>query len=138
VGIAMRILLFDGECNLCNGAVQFLIKKDRHELFKFASLQSPIGGSLVGKYNVAKELDSFVYIKDGKAFTKSDAALHVSRDLGGIWKLAFLFICIPRSIRDKVYDFIAKNRYKWFGKKDVCMLPTPELKKRFLNDKEEL
>lgn len=128
----MKVLLFDGECNLCNGAVQFILKRDRAEVIKFASLQSRAGEELVKEYNVPNNINSIVYITNGKVYTKSDAALHISRELGKFWRLAYSFIWIPKPIRDKLYDYIAKNRYKWFGKTESCMIPTPELKKRFL------
>lgn len=130
----MKILLFDGECNLCNGAVQFLIKRDSVGTFKLASLQSRTGEQLVEKYKVPTNHDSFVYIREEKVFIRSDAALYVSKDLGGMWRLAFIFICLPRGMRDKVYDYVARNRYKWFGKRDSCMLPTPEIQNRFLDE----
>lgn len=129
-----HILLFDGVCNLCIGMVQFLIKRDRDSKFRFGSLQSETGQSILIKHNLIKgDLDTFVYLTDGKYFLKSTAALRVLRDLGGIWKLFYVFIIIPVPIRDLFYSLIAKVRYRIFGKRIVCMVPTPEIKDRFLD-----
>ena len=130
---AKNILLFDGVCNLCNGLVRFIIKRDRTGKFKFASLQSEIGQQWLKRFGLAKnEFESFVLIQDDKYYLKSAAALKVLRELGGVWKLFYVFILIPRPVRDFMYNLIAKSRYKIFGKRDVCMIPTPELKERFL------
>ena len=128
------VILFDGVCNLCNGAVQYVIRHDRHAIFKFASLQSDSGQQLLHKYHLPQSnFNSFVLIEDDKAYTRSTAALKVAAKLSGIVKLLYGFIIVPAFIRDAVYNFIARNRYKWFGKKDTCMIPTPALKSRFLN-----
>ena len=128
------IILFDGVCNLCNNAVQFVIKHDPLNKFMFASLQSAMGQSLLQQYNLPqKNLDSFVLIQNEKVFFKSTAALQVAKQLTGPIKLLYGFIIVPAFIRNAVYNFIAKNRYKWFGKKDSCMIPTPALQSRFLN-----
>jgi predicted DCC family thiol-disulfide oxidoreductase YuxK len=129
-----RIILFDGVCNLCNGSVQFVIKKDTEAKFKYASLQSASGQALLKKFNLPLEqFDSFIYIKGSQVFQRSAGALNVLKDLGGFWKLLYGFIIIPPFLRDAVYNYIAKNRYKFFGKRESCMIPTPELKKRFLD-----
>ena len=129
-----KIILFDGVCNLCNGSVQYVIRHDRYAIFKFASLQSDSGQQLLHKYNLPQSnFNSFVLIQDDKAYTRSTAALKVAAKLSGIVKLLYGFIIVPAFIRDAVYNFIARNRYKWFGKKDTCMIPTPALKSRFLN-----
>ena len=128
-----NIVLFDGICNLCNGLVRFIIKRDRTGKFKFASLQSDIGQQWLMKFGLAKnEFESFVFIQNDKYYIKSDAALKMFAQLGGIWKTFYVFILIPRSIRDFIYDRIAKSRYRIFGRRDVCMIPTPELRERFL------
>ncbi len=128
------IILFDGVCNLCNSSVQYVIKHDSNAIFSFASLQGETGQQLLKQYNLSpSDLNSFVLIKDDKAYTRSTAALTVAKQLTGITKLLYGFIIVPRFIRDAVYNMIAKNRYKWFGKKDSCMIPTPALKSRFLN-----
>ncbi|NJB35712.1 thiol-disulfide oxidoreductase DCC family protein [Croceivirga sp. JEA036] len=132
---AKKIILFDGVCNLCNGAVQFIIKQDKRSVFKFASLQSEIGKQLTKEHGIDTELlDSIILIEPGIAYySKSTAALEIMKSFGGIWNLTRLFTVLPEGFRDIVYDFIAKNRYKWFGKKDACMIPTPELQSRFLD-----
>lgn len=126
------IILFDGECNFCNGSVQFIIKRDPQEFYKFASLQSTVGKELLKQYNAPLSIDSFFLIYGNKYYVKSSAALRVCKNLNGIWKLGYILLLIPRPIRDFFYDLIAKNRYKWFGKRDQCMLPSPEIRKRFL------
>ncbi|MEN2768839.1 thiol-disulfide oxidoreductase DCC family protein [Ornithinibacillus xuwenensis] len=127
-----RIILFDGECNFCNSSVQFIIKRDPKGIYKFTSLQSDIGQSLLKENGIPKELDSFVYIENNNVYVKSTAALKVCRNLKGLWKLSYLFIIVPRPIRNFVYEIIARNRYKWFGKRDSCMIPSPALRDRFL------
>lgn len=128
-----KIILFDGVCNLCNGTVQFLIKRDPDVQFSFASLQSEKGQALLKEYDLpTSDFKTFVYIREDRYFLKSSAALQVLKDLGGLWQLFYLFIVIPHPIRDYLYGIIVKNRYRWFGKRDSCMVPTPELKDRFL------
>ena len=132
--IQNQIILFDGVCNLCNNSVQFVIKHDKTSRFSFAALQSEAGQSLLQQYNLPQQgFDSFVLIQKEKVFLKSTAALTVAKQLDGPVKLLYGFIIVPAFIRNAVYNFIAKNRYKWFGKKDHCMIPTPALKARFLN-----
>jgi len=129
------VILFDGECNLCNGSVQFVIRNDKKKLFQFASLQSEGGKALLEKYGLnSNDLNSFILIQNDKAYFQSTAALNVASQLSGVVKLLAGFKIVPPFIRDAVYKFIAKNRYKWFGQRDACMIPTPELKSRFLND----
>jgi predicted DCC family thiol-disulfide oxidoreductase YuxK len=128
------IILFDGVCNLCNSSVQFVLKHDTKKIFRFASLQSFAGQALLKEYNLSQTaFNSFVLIKKGKVFLKSTAALMVARQLKGAVKFLYWFIIIPPFIRNAVYNVIAKNRYKWFGKQESCMMPTPELQSRFLN-----
>lgn len=128
-----HILLFDGVCNLCNSIVQFTIKRDPKEKFKFASLQSESGQALLKKFGLpTNDFDSFVFINGDKYFLKSSAGLHVLKELGGLWKLFYVFIIFPRPLRDFIYNIIAKTRYKIFGKRHTCMVPTPRLKQRFL------
>ena len=127
------IILFDGVCNLCNGAVNFVIKRDPRNVFKFTPLQEKQGVLLLKKHAVdARKLDSIVLIENGNVYIKSSAALRIARKLSGLWPLFFVLLIIPSFIRDGVYDFIAKNRYKWFGKKEQCIIPTPGLKEKFL------
>ncbi|WP_221566947.1 thiol-disulfide oxidoreductase DCC family protein [Alkalihalobacillus sp. TS-13] len=127
-----KVLLFDGECNLCNGIVQVVIKRDPKVQFKFAALQSETGQRLLEEYNLPHTFDSFILIEDGKAYQKSSAALRVTRHLNGAWRIFTVFKIIPTPVRDVVYNFIARNRYKWFGKRESCMIPTPDIKSRFL------
>jgi predicted DCC family thiol-disulfide oxidoreductase YuxK len=127
------IILFDGICNLCNGAVQYVIKHDAEAVFQFASLQSEAGQNLLQQYNLPKNnFNSFVLIEEDKVYTKSTAALKVAKQLNGGIKLLYGFIIVPAFIRNGVYNIIASNRYKWFGKKNECMIPTPSLQSRFL------
>lgn len=128
------IVLFDGVCNLCDSAVQFIIKHDKKNIFMFTSLQSNAGQKLLAQYNFPlDELNSFILIEHGKAYTRSTGALKVVKKLQGLWPLLYGFMIIPKFIRDGVYNWVGRNRYKWYGKKDACMIPTPELKARFLN-----
>ena len=118
---------------MCNGLVRFIIKRDKEGKFRFASLQSETGQQRLGQFGLEKnEFESFVLIRDDKYYLKSTGVLKMLRELGGIWKLFYVFIFIPRPLRDLLYDAIAKSRYKIFGKRDVCMIPTPVLKERFL------
>lgn len=129
-----KIILFDGVCNLCNGAIQFIIKRDKKDTFRYAALQSELGQKLTRERGIdTTQIDSFILIEEGVAyFIKSDAALEIANDFGGIWKLLQVFKWIPASFRNVIYDFIAQNRYKWFGRKDQCMIPTPDLQAKFL------
>ena len=127
------IILFDGVCNLCNGAVNFVIKRDPGNVFKFAPLQEKQGALLLKTHAIdIQKLDSIVLIENGNVYTKSSAALRIARKMSNLWPLFFVLLIIPSFIRDGVYDFIAKNRYKWFGKKEQCMIPTPGLREKFL------
>lgn len=131
----IKILLFDGVCNLCNDLVQFLIKRDHQKDFKFASLQSKAGQSLLKKHGLSKSaLNSFVYINENQSFIKSSAILQVLKELGGFYKVFYIFIIIPRPIRDFLYSMMAKSRYTIFGKRDQCMIPSSDTKDRFLED----
>ena len=128
------VLLFDGVCNLCNHSVQFIIKKDVVGLFHFAALQSEEGKAILRKHKLSPDsLDTVVLIMNDKAYTRSSAALQVLRKLGLPWSLMSVFLILPKGFRDYVYNFIAKNRYRWFGRQESCMMPTPELKSRFLS-----
>lgn len=130
----VAVILFDGVCNLCNGSVQFIIKRDRDSRFRFAALQSEFGRNQLKRFNLPPDaLYSVMLIEGDKLFQKSTAALKIAKSLGGAWPLMYGFIVVPRFARDWIYDFIAANRYRWFGKKDECMIPTPELRARFLD-----
>jgi predicted DCC family thiol-disulfide oxidoreductase YuxK len=131
-----RVILFDGECNFCDSSVQFIIKRDPKRLFQFASLQSDIGKELLKKYHAPQTIDSFVLIEDNHCYFKSSAALRVCKHLRGAWKLLYFLLVVPRPLRDFFYELVAKNRYKWFGKKESCMLLSVEERKRFLTDRD--
>ncbi len=131
--IQTPVILFDGVCNLCNAAVRFVIKRDKNNLFRFASLQSTVGQEVMKKYGLCTEsLNSFVLVEKGKVYTKSAGALMVAKQLSGGWHLLIAFMIVPPFIRDSVYNFIANNRYKWFGKKDKCLIPSPALQSKFI------
>jgi predicted DCC family thiol-disulfide oxidoreductase YuxK len=127
-----RIVLFDGVCNFCNGSVNFIIRNDPRGKFKFAPLQSEAGQALRAKHGIGDEVDSIILVEDGEAFTHSAAALRVARGLGGVWALGYVFVVVPAFIRDWAYKLFAKYRYKLFGKQEVCMMPTPDVRARFL------
>jgi predicted DCC family thiol-disulfide oxidoreductase YuxK len=128
-----NIVLFDGVCNLCNASVRFIIKRDRKNLFYFASLQGAAGQELLRNLNLeTDQFNSFVLIEKSKVFVRSEAVLRVLKILGGSWKFLYAFIILPKFIRDGIYNLIAKNRYKWFGKKEKCPVPLPEWKAKFL------
>jgi predicted DCC family thiol-disulfide oxidoreductase YuxK len=127
------VVLFDGECIFCNGIVNFLLKQDKKKILRFASMQSAAGEKLLQQYGFPnKYLKSFVLIENGKAYKKSTAGLRLYGKLPWYWSWTQLFWIIPKQVRDVVYEFIASNRYKWFGKRDACLLPTPEVRSRFL------
>lgn len=128
-----KIILFDGVCNLCNSSVTLVIKNDPKNKFKFAALQSEKGQLLIAKHQIdPSKTDSIILIEQNKAYVKSTAALRIARQLSGAYPLLYTFIIIPNFIRNWVYDYVAKNRYKWYGKQESCMIPTPELKEKFL------
>ena len=131
-----KIVLFDGVCNLCTGTVQFIIKRDRKDLFRFASLQSEIGKQLMQERSIDPESNNSIIVIEPQIayYLKSSAAIEIAKELGGLWPAIQVFSYIlPESIRDSIYELIAKNRYKWFGKKDSCMIPTPALESKFLD-----
>jgi len=126
------IVLFDGVCNFCNGTVNFIIARDSAGYFKFAPMQSEIGQELRAKCGVSDEVDSIILIEDDTAYIYSSAALRIARRLGGMWPSVYILMAVPKPIRDFFYKLFARNRYRLFGKKDVCMVPTPEVRERFL------
>jgi predicted DCC family thiol-disulfide oxidoreductase YuxK len=133
VNFSHPVVLFDGVCNLCNHSVQFIIKKDKKKQFLFASLQGKAGKKVLEKFNLpADNFNSFILVEGDQVYTRSTGVLKMLRRLGGGWKLFYGFIIVPKFIRNAVYNWIAKNRYKWYGKRDECMVPTPELRERFL------
>ena len=127
--------MFDGVCNLCNSAIQFVIKRDKKNLYKFAALQSDAATALLKERGIdTSKIDSIILIDPNTAYyIKSSAALEIGKTFGGVWRLIGVFEWVPRPLRDWVYDLIAKNRYSWFGKQNECMIPTPELKAKFLD-----
>ena len=128
------LILFDGVCNLCNTAVQFVIRRDNTNHFLFASLQSEEGKKILATHKwPTGVMNTFILVENGKIYDRSTAALKVARKLKGLWKFLYGFMIVPKFIRDAIYNVISKNRYQWFGKKDECMMPTPELKARFLS-----
>ena len=129
-----RVILFDGVCNLCSASVQYVIERDYQNLFKFASLQSNFGQEVLEKHQLpVDDFDSFILLENNEIYQRSTAALKVAKHLNWPIKALFIFIIIPPFIRNFVYNIIAKNRYKWFGKKNECWLPTPDLKEKFLD-----
>ncbi|HEY6144326.1 MAG TPA: thiol-disulfide oxidoreductase DCC family protein [Flavobacterium sp.] len=129
-----KIILFDGVCNLCNSAVQFVIQHDTKDVFRFVALQSELGQEILKHIGInPKNIDSIILYEPGLAYYyKSSAAIQIARSLGGFLHFGTVFRIIPTAIRNQLYDYIAKNRYKWYGKKESCMIPTPELKAKFL------
>jgi predicted DCC family thiol-disulfide oxidoreductase YuxK len=134
-GIHERVILFDGVCNFCSFWVISLISFDKQGKYRFASLQSEAGTDLMNRFDIPQEPDSVILIEHNHAYTESTAVLRICRGLGGWWKWLYVFIIIPRPVRNTVYRWVAKHRYRLFGKRDTCMLPTPEMRKRFLNEK---
>ena len=128
------VILFDGVCNLCNGFVTFVIARDPAGRFQFGPLQSQAAQRLLGSIdsNDASP-DSVVLVENGRVWSRSAAALRIARGLSFPWPLAYVFVVIPRPLRDWIYNLVARNRYRWFGKRDVCMVPTPELRARFID-----
>ncbi len=127
------IILFDGVCNLCSGSVQFIIARDANKVFRFASLQSEIGKQLLIQYQLpTTDFNTIVFIENNIVYTKSTAALRIARKLDGFWYLLYAFILVPTFIRNAVYDYIGRNRYRFWGKKEECWLPTADMKSRFL------
>lgn len=128
------VVLFDGVCNLCNRSVQFIIKRDKKNIFRFASLQGKTGQTILQQHGLPPDqFNSFILVEGEKIRLRSSGALWMLKLLGGGWSLLYGFIIVPAFIRDAVYNFIARNRYKWFGRKESCMIPTPALKHRFLD-----
>ncbi|MBI1342173.1 MAG: DUF393 domain-containing protein [Terrimonas sp.] len=128
-----NIILFDGVCNLCSGSVQFVIKRDRDHIFRFASLQSGFGQHFLSTHGLSADtFNSFILYQDGKTYLRSTAAIKVFSKLKG-WKWTAVFLYVPSFIRNGIYNLIARNRYHWFGKKESCWLPTPALQEKFLD-----
>lgn len=129
-----KIILFDGVCNLCDNTVQFIIRHDKHDVFRFVAIQSEIGQKIINYLGIdTSKTDSIILYEPKNAYYyKAEAALRIARELGGIYGIIAIFSILPNFIKNSVYDYIAKNRYKWYGKKEECMIPTPEMKAKFL------
>ncbi|WP_099465046.1 thiol-disulfide oxidoreductase DCC family protein [Parabacteroides provencensis] len=127
-----NIILFDGICNLCNGVVCFLIKRDKKAIFRFAAIQSETGQNLQKQFTINNDNQSIIYIRKGKYYQQSTAVLYIFKDLKRGWELLFPLITIPAFIRNYLYLIISRNRYRWFGKKETCMLPNKEIRDRFV------
>lgn len=129
-----KIILFDGVCNLCDATVQYLIKRDNKDVFRFVALQSDLGEKIINYLGIDRsETDSIILYEPGKAYYyKAEAAIKIASAIGGIYKLMNVFSILPKGLNNMVYDYVAKNRYKWYGKKTECMIPTPEIKTKFL------
>ena len=132
-GFPDQIILYDGYCNLCSGSVQFILKHEKNPVYYFLSLQSPIVQKLLPEFEVKNPPESIILIENEKVFMASDAALKISRKLKFPWRIAYYFIYFPRFLRDPIYHFIAKNRYKYFEKKSSCFIPESKWKRRFLD-----
>jgi predicted DCC family thiol-disulfide oxidoreductase YuxK len=136
---SQHVILFDGVCNLCNGFVQFIIKRDKKGHFTFGALQTKAAQELLSAYDFSPSLmTTIVLIEDGNAYTQSDAVLRIAKRLKGGWKLLYGFIVLPRFFRDGAYGLVSRYRYKIFGKRNECMIPTPEIKRRFLAEANDL
>ena len=130
-----HIVIFDGVCNFCNEAVNFIIKRDPRGVFAFAPMQSRCGQSLIQKYNIPEVgIDTLLLIKNGRSYLRTDAALEITKDLSGLWFFLRALKIVPRPLRGYFYKVFARNRYKLFGKRDTCMIPAPEVRSRFIND----
>ncbi len=128
-----NLILFDGVCNLCSALVQFVIRHDPAAKFRFAAIQSEIGREIFQSHGRdPRDLQTFVFIAEGKLFLRSDAAIEVVTRFGGAWSICKIFRFVPRALRNAIYSSVARNRYRWFGRKEVCMVPTAEIKERFL------
>lgn len=129
----MKVVIFDGVCNFCNATVNFLLQKDKEGVLRFAANQSETGQGLLHDNGIYTEnIETIYFYDEGKLYDKSSAALHIAKNLPFPWKIAYIFIIIPAFIRNFFYQFIAQNRYKWFGKKETCRIPSPTERAKFL------
>jgi predicted DCC family thiol-disulfide oxidoreductase YuxK len=129
------IVIFDGVCNLCSRSVQFILRHESEPRFQFSPVQSAAGARILAAHGFSTaDVDTFVLVSEGKVYTRSTAALRIARHFKGAWRLLRVFWVVPRPVRDALYNFVARNRYSWFGKADSCMVPTPELSARFKYD----
>jgi len=129
-----HVIVFDGVCNFCSAYVRFVVRRDRSRRFRFAPLQSVTGAGLLRLHGLdPADVNTFLLVKNDRAYTRSDAVIEVSKDLDGCWKAGRFLAVIPRPFRDRLYDFLARNRYRLFGRKDVCVVPTEDMADRFLD-----
>lgn len=128
------IVLFDGVCHLCQGSVRFIVERDRSGHFRFARLQSPRGRSLLAQHRLPSDLQTIVLIEEGRAYVRSDAALRIARRLTGPWRAAAALLVVPAPLRNAVYDWVARHRYGWFGRSDVCEMPSSAVQDRLLDE----
>ncbi|MCZ6469153.1 MAG: thiol-disulfide oxidoreductase DCC family protein [Candidatus Dadabacteria bacterium] len=127
------VILFDGVCNLCNRSVQFIINRDPSGIFRFAPLQSETGKNLLSKFDLPNDkFDSIILVENNEYYLRSTAALKILQRLGALWKIVYVFMLVPRPVRDYIYDIVARNRYKWYGKRAECMIPSSDIESRFL------
>jgi len=127
------VILFDGVCNLCNGSILFILNRDPSGIFRFAPLQSETGKNLLSKFDLPNDkLDSIILVENNEYYLRSTAALKILRRLGTLWKIVYVFMLVPRPVRDYIYDIVARNRYKWYGKRAECMIPSSDIESRFL------
>lgn len=134
MSMVKSVILFDGVCNLCNASIDFVLKRDQNDRFLVGALQEEASKKILADFNVNPEyLDSLVLVESDQIFFRSTAALRIARNLPGLWPLLYGLILLPPFLRDGIYDWIGKNRYRWFGKKNTCRLPTPEEKAKFLS-----
>lgn len=134
MNVSHPVVLFDGVCNLCNRSVQFIIRRDKKDLFRFAALQGKTGQEILSRHGLpADAFNSFILVDGDKIYTHSTGALRMLKILGLPWSVLYVYIIVPRFFRDGVYNWIARNRYRWFGRKESCMIPTPALKNKFLD-----
>lgn len=126
------LILFDGVCNLCNGSVRFILERDSKAYFRFACLQSDYGQECLKRFGIEPDVESIIFIENEKAYRESGAVLRIARHLRGFWSWAYCFLAVPAFLRNAVYRFVAKHRYRWFGQREECMVPTPEISERFL------
>lgn len=127
------VILFDGVCNLCNGSVLFILNRDPSGIFRFAPLQSETGKNLLSKFDLPNDkLDSIILVENNEYYLRSTAALKILQRLGALWKIVYVFMLVPRPVRDYIYDIVARNRYKWYGKRAECMIPSSDIESRFL------
>ncbi len=131
---AQHVVVFDGLCNLCSGGVRFILAHEPDHVIRFAAAQSPSGQALLRKHGFdPRDLATFVFIEDGVVHVRSDAALEVARHLRLPWRMLRVLRLVPRRLRDSIYDLVARKRYRWFGKRETCILPTSELRSRFVD-----